>query len=205
MQFAVLVYEKPGTYEALSAAELEQMTREYLEIAQLPGYIGGAQLQSIETASAVRVEGGETLITDGPFANIKEVFGGFYLFEAESLDPVLEIAARCPAARLGGVVEVRPFVHLHGMEGCWLIEREAAQEDRDDQACSFCCCGVPGCGSARRSRSKRATSTAPAALCSSGVGRAASAGRSGWTAGHGTSSTPGSRSAASFRSARCCA
>ena len=92
------------------------MTGEYLEIAQLPGYIGGAQLQSIETASAVRVEGGETLITDGPFANTKEVFGGFYLFEAESLDPVLEIAARCPAARLGGVVEVRPLVHLHGME-----------------------------------------------------------------------------------------
>ena len=107
MQFAVLVYEKPGTYEALSAAELEQMTAEYLAIAQLPGYIGGAQLQSIETASAVRVEGGKALITDGPFANTKEVFGGFYLFEAESLDPVLEIAARCPAARLGGVVEVR--------------------------------------------------------------------------------------------------
>jgi hypothetical protein len=116
MQFAVLVYENPGTYEALSAAELEQMTREYLEIAQLPGYIGGAQLQSAETASAVRVEGGETLITDGPFANTKEVFGGFFLFEAESLDPVLEIAALCPAARLGGVVEVRPLVHLHGMQ-----------------------------------------------------------------------------------------
>ena len=123
MQFAVLVYEKPGTYEALSAAELEQMTAEYFAIAQLPGYIGGAQLQSIETASAVRVEGGETLITDGPFANTKEVFGGFYLFEAESLDPVLEIAARCPAARLGGVVEVRPLVHLHGYGGYCLIER----------------------------------------------------------------------------------
>ena len=96
MQFAVLVYEKPGTYEALSAPELEQMTAEYLAIAQLAGYIGGAQLQSIETASAVRVEGGETLITDGPFANTKEVFGGFYLFEAESLDPVLEIALAAP-------------------------------------------------------------------------------------------------------------
>ena len=56
MQFAVLVYEKPGTYEALSAAELEQMTAEYFAIAELPGYIGGAQLQSIETASAVRVQ-----------------------------------------------------------------------------------------------------------------------------------------------------
>jgi hypothetical protein len=117
MQFAVLVYETPATYEGLSAAELEQMTREYLDIAQLPGYIGGAQLQSIETATAVRVEGGDTLITDGPYADTKEVFGGFYLFEAEGLDHVLEIAARCPAARLGGVVEVRPVVHLHGMEG----------------------------------------------------------------------------------------
>jgi len=118
MQFAVLAYEKPGTYEALSAAELEQMTAEYFAIAELPGYIGGAQLQPIETASAVRVEGGETLITDGPFANTKEVFGGFDLFEAESLDSaVLEIAARCPAARLGGVVEVRPLVHVHGLEG----------------------------------------------------------------------------------------
>jgi hypothetical protein len=116
MPFAVLVYEKPGTYEALSAPELQRITAEYLEIAQLPGYIGGAQLQPIETASAVRVESGETLITDGPFANTKEVFGGFYLFEADSLDPVLEIAARCPAARLGGVVEVRPLVHLHGLE-----------------------------------------------------------------------------------------
>jgi hypothetical protein len=117
MQFAVLVYENPGTYEALSAAELEQMRAEYFAIAELPGYMGGAQLQSIETASAVRVEGGETLITDGPFANTKEVFGGFYLFEAESRDSVLEIASRIPAARLGGVVEVRPLVHVHGLEG----------------------------------------------------------------------------------------
>jgi hypothetical protein len=117
MRFAVLVYEKPGAYEGLSAAALEQLTAEYLEIGQLPGYIGGAQLQPIETANSVRLEGGETLITDGPFASTKEVFGGFYLFEAESLDPMLEIAARCPAARLGGVVEVRPLVHLHGMEG----------------------------------------------------------------------------------------
>jgi hypothetical protein len=116
MQFAVLVYEKPGAYEALSATELEQVTAEYFEIAKLPGYVGGAQLQPIETATAVRVQSGEMLITDGPFAETKEVFGGFYLFEAESLDPVLEIAARCPAARLGGVVEVRPLVHLQGRE-----------------------------------------------------------------------------------------
>lgn len=117
MQFAVLVYEKPGAYDALSAPELEQLTAEYYAIAELPGYLGGAQLQPVETASAVRVQDGETLITDGPFASTKEVFGGFYLFEADDLDPVLEIAARCPAARLGGVVEVRPLVHHHSVGG----------------------------------------------------------------------------------------
>lgn len=112
MQFAVLVYQKPGTYEGLSASELEELTAEYLAIAQLPGYIGGAQLQSIETASAVRVEGGETLITDGPFANTKEVFGGFYLFEADDLDAATEVAAQIPTVSLGGSVEVRPLVEM---------------------------------------------------------------------------------------------
>ena len=111
MQFAVLVYEKPGTYEGLSAAELEQMSREYLEIAQLPGYIGGAQLQSIETASAVRVEGRETLITDGPFANTKEVFGGFYLIEAANYDEAVQRSMDHPHLEHGGTIEVRQL-HL---------------------------------------------------------------------------------------------
>ena len=51
-----------------------------------------------------------TLTTDGPFADTKEVFGGFYLLEADNLDAALEIAARIPAARMGGAVEVRPLV-----------------------------------------------------------------------------------------------
>jgi hypothetical protein len=56
----------------------------------------------------VRVQGAETLVTDGPFANTKEVFGGYFLFDADNLDAALEIAARIPAARLGGAVEIRP-------------------------------------------------------------------------------------------------
>jgi hypothetical protein len=56
------------------------------------------------------VQDGQTLITDGPFADTKEVFGGYYGFEADSLDGVLEVAARIPAARMGGCVEVRPLV-----------------------------------------------------------------------------------------------
>ena len=58
----------------------------------------------------MRVDDGSTLTTDGPFAETKEALGGFYLIEADDLDAALEIAARIPAARMGGAVEVRPLV-----------------------------------------------------------------------------------------------
>jgi hypothetical protein len=58
----------------------------------------------------VRVAGGRTLMTDGPFADTKEVLGGLFLLEAANLDEVLELAARVPVTRFGGVVEVRPVV-----------------------------------------------------------------------------------------------
>jgi hypothetical protein len=56
------------------------------------------------------VQDGQSLITDGPFADTKEVFGGFYLLEAADLDAALGFAERIPATRLGGCVEVRPLV-----------------------------------------------------------------------------------------------
>jgi hypothetical protein len=74
---------------------------------------GGAALQSPETATTVRVEGGQTLVTDGPFADTKEVFGGFYLIEADDLDQATELAARIPAARFGGAIEIRPLMGKH--------------------------------------------------------------------------------------------
>jgi hypothetical protein len=58
----------------------------------------------------VRVQGGKTLLSDGPFVEAKEHLGGFILVEADELDAALEIAARIPAARLGGAIEVRPVV-----------------------------------------------------------------------------------------------
>lgn len=72
--------------------------------------VGGAQLQPVTTATTVRVQDGQSVMTDGPFAETKEVFGGYYLVEADDLDSVLAIAERVPAARLGGSVEVRPLV-----------------------------------------------------------------------------------------------
>ena len=64
----------------------------------------------METATTVRVQDGQTLVTDGPFADAKEIFAGFYLVEADDLDRATEIAARIPAARIGGSVEIRPVV-----------------------------------------------------------------------------------------------
>jgi hypothetical protein len=97
-------------YEALSADEREAITDEYMAIAQAPGILGGHRLQGPETATTVRVQNGSTLTTDGPFAETKEVIGGYYLFEADDLDAAIELAARIPAARLGGAIEVRPVV-----------------------------------------------------------------------------------------------
>lgn len=108
MQYAVLIYEKPGYQNGLSDAERQQITAEYIRIRQDQACLDGAKLTPIETATTVRVQDGDTLVTDGPFANTKEVFAGYYVFEADDLDTMLQIAARLPAARLGGSAEIRP-------------------------------------------------------------------------------------------------
>lgn len=110
MQYALLIYHLPGAAEALSDQEREADHREYLEIRNLPGVTGGAALHPAETATTVRVRDGRTLVTDGPFADTKEIFAGFYLVEAQDLDAATEIAARIPAARIGGAIEIRPVV-----------------------------------------------------------------------------------------------
>jgi hypothetical protein len=97
-------------FERLPADEQEAILGEYMAIRQSPGVIGGEQLQPVETATTVRVRDGETLLTDGPFLDAKEHLGGYFLVEADDLDAALELAARVPAARMGGAVEVRPLV-----------------------------------------------------------------------------------------------
>jgi hypothetical protein len=97
-------------FERLPADEQEAIVEEYLAIMQSPGVVGGEQLQPVETATTVRVENGEALLTDGPFVDAKEHLGGYCLVEVDDLDAALEIAARIPAARMGGAVEVRPLV-----------------------------------------------------------------------------------------------
>jgi hypothetical protein len=110
MQYALLIYHLPGATEALGADEAEVVHREYMALKDTPGMMGGAALHPVETATTVRVIDNAVLVTDGPFADTKEIFAGFYLLEADDLDQATEIAARIPAARLGGSVEIRPVV-----------------------------------------------------------------------------------------------
>ena len=105
MKYAMLIYPKPGSDEA--AEDPAAVTAEYLALRADPRCLGGAHLQPGDMATTVRQEG---LVTDGPFAEAKEVLGGYYVLEESDLDAALEFAQRIPAVRLGGAVEVRPLV-----------------------------------------------------------------------------------------------
>ncbi len=110
MKYALLIYDRDDAWQGLSQEEQQAVYGEYFAVAESPGVYGGAELQPVATATTVRVQDGETLITDGPFPEMKEFFGGFYLLEADNLDDALAVARRIPAARMGGAVEVRPLV-----------------------------------------------------------------------------------------------
>jgi hypothetical protein len=108
MKYALLIFPKPGSHEGLPPEEYAPLNAEYLALRDDPRCIGGAHLQPAETATTVR----QDLITDGPFADTKEVLGGYYVLEAADLDDALAFVARIPAIRLGGAVEVRPLVEI---------------------------------------------------------------------------------------------
>jgi hypothetical protein len=114
MQYVLMIYQGstplPGTDEwaALSEDEQQAVYKAYGEINQTPGVTPGLPLGTPDNATTVRVEGTKTLTTDGPFVSTKEAIGGWFVLEADDLDAAIEMAAKVPAARLGGAVEVRP-------------------------------------------------------------------------------------------------
>jgi hypothetical protein len=110
MKYALLINERVGAYDQLSADQRAAVTAEYVELVQDERVLGSEQLQPATTATTLRVRDGEVLLTDGPFADTKEVFGGYYILHAHTLDEALAFAARMPAARFGGSIEVRPVV-----------------------------------------------------------------------------------------------
>lgn len=105
MRYALLIYENPGAHDGETPEQRQAITAEYMAMYDDERVKSGAHLKPVETATVVR----EDLVTDGPFANTKEIFGGFFLIDAEDLDAALEIAKRIPAQRFGGAIEVRPI------------------------------------------------------------------------------------------------
>jgi hypothetical protein len=116
MKYMLLIHQGttplPGTeaWSALSKEEQGAVFAGYKEVNETPGLTPGLQLQSPETATTVRVQDGRTLTTDGPFVEIKEAVGGYCFFDADDLDAAIELAAKIPAARMGGAIEIRPIV-----------------------------------------------------------------------------------------------
>jgi hypothetical protein len=115
MKYMMLIYsnEKAWTPEERQDCFVEstQLTH---ELSAAGKYLHASPLDSVATATCVRIRNGKRLVTDGPFAETHEQLGGFYLIEAGDLDEALAIAARIPAARKG-TVEVRPVVELQGL------------------------------------------------------------------------------------------
>ncbi len=109
MKYALLVYSEPGSHD-LPEDQMAEVMREYEALRDEPGYLASAQLHPAEMATTLRRSNGQTLTTDGPFADTKEVFGGYYLFDVADVDAAFAVAERIPALRLGGSVEVRPIV-----------------------------------------------------------------------------------------------
>ena len=117
MKYVLLIHQgdtptpnHPEDWARLSQEEQNQVFADYQAINQTAGVTPGLGLAEPQTATTVRVKDGQTLTTDGPFVETKEALGGYLIFEADDLDAAIELAARIPAARRGGAVEVRPVV-----------------------------------------------------------------------------------------------
>ena len=115
MKYALLIYASEQDWANQTEEAAQVQFQEYMaftkDIVDRGIYQSGEALQATATATTVRVRDGETLTTDGPFAETKEQLGGFYLVEAKDLDEAIEIAARIPDVRRGSI-EVRPVMEM---------------------------------------------------------------------------------------------
>jgi hypothetical protein len=108
MKYMLLIYTDPAAFDP---AQGEQIHNEYMaftqEILDSGELVAGDPLEAAETATSVRVRNGKRTTTDGPFAETKEVLGGYYIVEVKDLDRAVELAGKLPDSRTG-MVEVRP-------------------------------------------------------------------------------------------------
>jgi hypothetical protein len=122
MRYAILIYDtetanpSPEPPDPAIVGEVMSAYSGYTQMLKDRGaYLGGEALQPNPTATTLRLKDGQTVTTDGPFAETKEGLGGFYLIEAKDLDEALALAAQCPGIR-AGAIEVRPIWETAGSE-----------------------------------------------------------------------------------------
>jgi hypothetical protein len=111
VNYVLLAYALPGAWEALTdeeqAAWIADDAAFNVELEDRGVVVSGLGLADSDTATTVRVENGEAVLSDGPFAETTEHLGGFLVVDVKDLDEALDLARRCPAARIGPL-EVRP-------------------------------------------------------------------------------------------------
>ena len=117
MQYLLMIYGNENAMATAKREDIQAMFGKYMAVTQemkdKKVYIGGNPLQPTSTATSVRVRDGQTVTTDGPFAETKEQLGGYYLVDCKNLDEAIEYAAKIPGAALG-TIEVRPVRVIPG-------------------------------------------------------------------------------------------
>ena len=112
MQYLVLIYSAEGAAPP-DAERINGVMAEYNDYTKMlrdtGAFVAGEALQPTATATTIRIRDGQTMTTDGPFAETKEALGGFYMIEAKDLDEALRLGAACPGAKWGSI-EVRPIL-----------------------------------------------------------------------------------------------
>jgi len=115
MKYMLLIYSDE---QALNEADMQHCYTESAQFAQQlqasGQYLAAAPLHPTSSATSVRVRDGKRLVTDGPFAETREQFGGYFLIDATDLDEAITIAGRIPGARWG-TIEIRPVVEIAGL------------------------------------------------------------------------------------------
>lgn len=115
MKYMLLIYDNEKAWETIPEAEQHRLFAEYMQftndIKASGHYRGGDPLQPVATATSVRIRNDKQLVTDGPFAETHEQFGGYYMIEARDLNEAIGIAARIPSVRLG-TIEIRPVMEV---------------------------------------------------------------------------------------------
>jgi hypothetical protein len=108
MEFLALIHGDEQAWETMGDDERQAVYQRYMDFSERDEVVGGAELQSTEAATTVRVREGDRLVTDGPYAEVKEALGGFFILDCNSIDEACKLAAEIPAAE-HGAIEVRPI------------------------------------------------------------------------------------------------